>query len=338
MTQVGSMRTAAPRVGQDIVRRLGVKVARPRQMLARLAFVSALFVSGSCSAAPVMENKCRTANAVQILGSGGPIAEGHRAGTSAVVWRDGKAALLVDAGSGAFVRYGEAGIQFTDHDAILITHFHADHVSDLAAILNSGGFAKRSAPLPVIGPEGNGAFPGVSEHLLALFDEKTGAFRYLSGFLDGRFGLPLLQPRDVDADLTGLMPVFAKADLRIAAIAVHHGDVPALGYVIETGDKTIIFAGDQSFLSESFVEVLADSRPDYLIMNHAIPEGEGQPRGLHRWPESIGAVAAAIKPGMLILSHNMKRALDQRKMAEAAIRRHFDGELSFTDDLDCFAL
>ncbi|NCP49915.1 MAG: hypothetical protein GW850_12065 [Sphingomonadales bacterium] len=64
------------------------------------------------------EELCTAPVAVQILGSGGPIAEGHRAASSALVWIDGKAVLLVDAGSGAFVRYGESGANFADHRAI----------------------------------------------------------------------------------------------------------------------------------------------------------------------------------------------------------------------------
>lgn len=283
-------------------------------------------------------NNCDTSAAVQILGSGGPIAEGHRAASSAVVWIDGKAALLIDAGSGSFVRYGQADVNFEDLQAILITHFHADHVGDLAAILNSGGFADRKASLPVIGPVGNDQFPGVGQHLRALFDEKSGAFRYLSGFLDGRFGLPKLLPREVDVEHAGLSLVLDHPDLQVSAIAVHHGDAPSLAYVVRAAHKVIVFAGDQSFLSEDFVATLKGTRPDLLIMHNVIPEGDGQPRGLHRWPQSIGEVAAALKPGLLVLSHNMERALRRQQDGESAIRRHYRDKMQIADDLDCFAL
>ncbi|WP_373490444.1 MBL fold metallo-hydrolase [Parasphingorhabdus sp.] len=284
------------------------------------------------------EDECAVPIAVQILGSGGPIAEGHRAGSSAVVWISGQAALLVDTGSGAFVRYGESGANFSDHRAILITHFHADHAADLPAILNSGGFAKRSSPLPIIGPSGDTLFPGTKAHLTALFDERDGAFRYLSGYLDGRFGLPKLESTEVDITIEGLQPVIQDQDLMVSAIAVHHGDLPALAYLIEMGSKSVIFAGDQSFLSEKFVEVFRNSKPDILIMHNVIPEGDGQPRGLHRGPGSIGEVAAAIKPRNLVLAHNMERALSHQAEGEAAIRKHYAGPLQVANDLDCFAL
>ena len=45
---------------------------------------------------------CRQADVeVQVLGSGGPVAEGSRAGTSYAVWIDGRAQLLIDAGPGS---------------------------------------------------------------------------------------------------------------------------------------------------------------------------------------------------------------------------------------------
>ena len=296
-----------------------------------LIAAAALWVASPAAAA---NSVCSAHVALQILGSGGPIAEGARAGSSAIIWIGGKAALLVDAGSGAFVRYGEAGAKFGDHRAVLITHFHGDHVSDLAAILNSGGFAKRKAPLTMVGPAGNGAFPGVADHLRALFGEKEGAFRYLSGFLDARFDLPKIEP--VEASTKQNSIVIDQPDLKVTAIPVKHGDVPSLGYLVETGGKAIVFAGDQNFMSDDFVTTLKGRKPDILVAHNVIPEGEGQPRGLHRWPGSIGQMAAAIEPKRLVLSHNMKRALVKQVQGEAAIRAHYAGPLVVAKDLDCF--
>ena len=47
--------------------------------------------------------------AVQILGSGGPRAGTGRASASYLVWVDGRARVMVDAGGGSFVRFGESG-------------------------------------------------------------------------------------------------------------------------------------------------------------------------------------------------------------------------------------
>lgn len=296
-----------------------------------LAFSATLGLSPSALAA------CSGPVALQILGSGGPIAEGARAGSSALLWVDGRAVVLVDAGSGAFVRYGEAGARFEDHLAIAITHFHADHVADLDAILNSGGFSDRTADLPIIGPSGSDYFPGITDHLRALFDPERGALRYLSGYLDGSEGKARLVPVEMaSSDSAAVVLDDPTARLRITAIRVEHGVVPALGYLVEIRGKTIVFAGDQNAMSQDFVDALAGRRPDILVVHNVIPEGEGQPRGLHRPPGSIGEMAAAVDPKMLVLSHNMQRALVRQQEGETAIRQHYRGPMAVADDLACF--
>jgi ribonuclease BN (tRNA processing enzyme) len=275
---------------------------------------------------------------VQILGSGGPIAESDRAGSSAIVWIDGKAAILVDVGSGAFLRYAQSGARFEDHRVIALTHFHADHVADLVAVLNSGGFSDRTEPLTIMGPKGSADFPGLSEHLQALFNPQSGAFSYLSGYLDGSSGKVRLVPIEVSSDAVPEPMVDSKTGARITAIPVEHGVVPALAYLIEVQGKSIVFAGDQNEFSDGFVTFLKNRNPDLLIVHNVIPEGPGQPRGLHRPPMQLGAMAAVINPKLLVLSHNMKRALDRQAEGEAAIRKSYKGPMRLAGDLDCYSL
>ena len=49
-------------------------------------------------------------------------------------------------------------------------------------------------------------------------------------------------------------------------------------------------------------------------------------------------MAAAIDPKLLVLSHNMQRALVRQQEGEAAIRQHYKGPMVVADDLACFAL
>lgn len=276
--------------------------------------------------------------ALQILGSGGPIADDHRAGSSNVLWIDGKARLLIDAGSGAFVRYGEAKIDFKDHHAILLTHLHGDHASGLSALLNNGAFAKRTTNLTIAGPSGNTQFPSTSAYLKALIGKDDGALRYLHPYLDDGDALPRLTIQNIDSSKASIQRIWDKGDLQVDAIAVHHLDVPALAYVIRTGDKTIIFAGDQSFLSENFIEALSGSQPDLLVMHNAITMADGQPRGLHRDPQSIGETAAALDAQTLVLTHHMQRAVKVQNEVNAAIAENYAGPVLIADDLSCFPL
>ena len=54
---------------------------------------------------------------LQILGSGGPEFS-QRASSSYIIWVDGKAKVLVDAGGGAFLRFSESGAKI-DYSKIL---------------------------------------------------------------------------------------------------------------------------------------------------------------------------------------------------------------------------
>lgn len=276
--------------------------------------------------------------ALQVLGSGGPIADDHRAGSSNIIWVDGKARLLIDAGSGTFVRYGEAGVDFADHDAILLTHLHGDHASGLPALLNSGAFAKRKSDLTIAGPDGNDLFPSTSAFLDSLIGKEGGALRYLHPYLEDDDALPRLTAANIDTDKTGLQTIWNEEGLQVDAIAVHHLDVPALAYVISTNGKTIIFSGDQSFLSEDFVAALSGTKPDLLVMHNAITMADGQPRGLHRDPKSIGETAAALDAQTLLLTHHMQRAIKSQDAVGAAIAENYSGPVLLADDLSCYPL
>lgn len=278
--------------------------------------------------------------ALQVLGSGGPVAEAARAGTSYLLWLDGEPRLLVDAGSGSFLRFAEAGGKIETLDAILLTHLHADHTGDLIDILNSGGFEGRTQPLPVVGPDAAPRFPGARAFLERLLSKDSGAFAYNGGYLDGSENKPPLEPRDVtteagEAAATGLD---ISNDYSVMAHPVNHGVVPALGYVIEIGDRSIVITGDQSAFSERFADDLTGSRPTILLAHHVISGERGQPRGLHRTPAQIGELAAALEPDRLVLTHNMERSLSPIAQSLAAIAEHYAGDVSVAFDLDCYAL
>src|ERR1044071_1306222 len=81
--------------------------------------------------------------AVQVLGSGGPELQDGRASSRYLVWEDGQARALVDAGGGSAIRFGESGAQMSQLDLILFTHFHVDHSGDFSALIKSSWFENR---------------------------------------------------------------------------------------------------------------------------------------------------------------------------------------------------
>lgn len=275
--------------------------------------------------------------AVQVLGSGGPIADDNRAGSGNAIWIDGKARVIVDAGPGSFIRHAEAGIDFNDHYAILLTHFHSDHVGGLSGLLNNGSFSGRKEPFIIAGPDRSDILPSTAEFVEALIGT-DGAYPYLASYLDDSDPLPKISILDIVTDRNSLQPVSRLDDVAIDAIGVHHLEVPALAFVVRAQGKEILFSGDQSFLSDAFVETTRNSQPDLMFMHNAISMNDGQPRGLHRDGRSIGETAASAGAKKLILTHHMQRALDDKDAVLAAIRESYDGPIEFADDLSCYPI
>src|ERR1700676_4145482 len=104
----------------------------------------------------------KTSLEVVVLGSGGPRAFG-RAGSSYIVFVDGRPRILLDAGPGAFVRIGELNIDLERVDIVLLTHLHIDHSGDLAAFFNARALTS-DGPIKyrVFGPDARGQFPKTS--------------------------------------------------------------------------------------------------------------------------------------------------------------------------------
>src|SRR5215471_1248845 len=99
----------------------------------------------SCAGNPV---------ALQVLGSGAPGFVKDRANTSYLLWIGNQAKIMVDAGGGAYVRFGQVQAKFSDLAMILVSHLHPDHSSDLPGVLWSGRNTRNDV-LPIVGPSGN---------------------------------------------------------------------------------------------------------------------------------------------------------------------------------------
>lgn len=287
---------------------------------------------------PVNAQSCiQKGIALQILGSGGPIADDNRASSSYLIWQDGHARILVDSGGGSFLRFGESGAKINDLDLIALTHFHTDHVADLPALLKGGYFSSRTRQLKIAGPTGNHLMPSLEQFLEATFSPDRGTFRYLSGFLDGSDGLFVLKRITINSKTEHPTTFLNKDQIKARAIGVHHGPIPTLAYQFEIGGKRIVISGDQNLSTPGLIK-LAYS-PDLLIMPMAIPEQAGRiARNLHATPSQIGKAVSHIQPGKLVVSHLMQRSLRSLEDNLATIRRYYQGEIIIAEDLRCITL
>jgi len=299
--------------------------------------VCALFTGQACAEqAPL----CPPSEGVtlQVLGSGGPIADDARASSSYIIWIDGKSRVLIDAGGGSFLRFGEAHANFNDLEFVGLSHFHADHSADFVALLKSGNFAGRQRPLTVAGPSGSNRFPGLDDFLQANLNATDGAFKYLTGYLDGSGNLPKLDAIEIAEDADAWSDLLATQDLiSIFAQHVPHGIVPATAFRVEVQDKSIVFSSDQNGSDPEFARFAKNA--SILVMHMPIPEDSGDAaKQLHAVPSRIAEIAAAASADRLLLSHFMARSLRSFDENVQIVRNAYGGEVLIAGDLRCIAL
>ena len=272
--------------------------------------------------------------ALQVLGSGGPELQDKRASSSYLIWEKGQARVLVDAGGGSALRFGESGAQMSQLDAILFSHFHVDHSGDFTALIKSSWFEDRKRPLPIYGPAGNEFMPSTTEFVSDLFGEK-GAYRYLSELLvANEEGSYKMQPHTVEGTATPAL-AFRSADLAAYSARVIHGGFPALAWRVEVGGKVIAFSGDTNGAGPGLPKIAANA--DLFVAHNAVPEGAtGVERNLHMPPSVIGQIAAEAHVKKLVLSHRMLRTLGKEDQTLAEIRKRYEGPVEFANDLDCY--
>lgn len=144
---------------------------------------------------------------VTLLGTGGVMPLPDRALTALYVhW--GSQALLVDCGEGTQTAIRRCGLRMKPIGTILLTHFHADHVSGLPGLLLTMGNEGRREPVTICGPQG--------------LEKTVGAL--LSIVTDLPFALEW-KPLEGET-------VVSLEGLEITAFPLHHG-VPCLGYRLD---------------------------------------------------------------------------------------------------------
>ena len=290
------------------------------------------------------QNVCASAPlAVQVLGSGGPHPGGKRASTSYLIWRGGRAVVMVDAGGGSFLRFGEAGARLADLRLLAISHLHPDHAADLPALLWLSEVA-RQQPLEVSGPSGAGAFPAFDAFLARLFDDPGGAFPILAGTLGKRGRGVRLEVIPLDATVGTSSPVVSDSVIEVSALGVPHADVPSLAYRVRIDNHTIVFGSDQNGSEARFSDFAAGA--DVLVMHAGISErAPAELARVHAKPSTIGRIAQAAQPKRLVLSHfdEPPAAVRTREWFSlfdldktiAEIRTHFAGPIDPAVDLQC---
>ena len=89
---------------------------------------------------------------ITLLGTGSPIPDSSRAGPATLV-ETSDAKLLVDAGRGLLMRLNAAGVVPPFLSAVLVTHLHSDHITDLNDVITTHWVMNTEpATLTIYGP------------------------------------------------------------------------------------------------------------------------------------------------------------------------------------------
>ena len=171
---------------------------------------------------------------VIVLGSGSPLPDPQRAGPSTLV-RTSVGDFLFDCGRGVLMRAAAAGSGAGAFRAVLLTHLHSDHITDLNDIYTSRWITSfQPNPLPVYGPLGTAA---LVEAVGAMLDPDVG---YRLAHHDDLQWPPSAAVTEVESG-----PVFEEGAVRITAAPTDHAPVrPTLGYRIADGGQSVVIAGD----------------------------------------------------------------------------------------------
>ena len=149
-----------------------------------------------------------------------------------------KAKILIDAGKSARAlcqALGSVGLDFSDIDAIFITHEHSDHVSALEILLK-----KQQKPVHMV---------GISAQKLLTRS---------AGYIE-----PSLCPHP---------PIFTVevGDMTVTSFPTPHDSEFAVGYRITIGDKCIGYATDIGYITDEIRKNLSGCESVVLECNHDV--------------------------------------------------------------------
>ncbi|HVE91609.1 MAG TPA: MBL fold metallo-hydrolase [Actinomycetota bacterium] len=211
---------------------------------------------------------------VTILGTG---AACPRAGgaCSGFLVRGENATVWLDAGNGTLSRLLEH-VSCFDLDALVISHSHADHISDVLPFMYGLGFADEPVQdFPVYAP------PDVPPIVSAPLG---------SGSID-------IFRRVFDFSTTG--PVFEVGDLRFEPFRTVH-PVETYGYRISEGDRTFVYTSDTAPFPE-LADCCRDA--DLLLCEATFVHPMPSPPDIHMWAEEAGQMAQKAGAPRLLLTH-----------------------------------
>lgn len=171
---------------------------------------------------------------VTLLGTGSPIPDPRRAGPSTLV-RTAGAIILADCGRGVLLRLTAAGVLPPMLHAVLLTHLHSDHITDLGDVITTRWVMSPVwRPLTIWGP------PGTQEVVDGTLASLRPDVRYR---IDHHVDLTEGPAVTVVEVAPGDTFTVGSATVRVGATD-HRPVEPTVAFRLEVGDVSVVMGGD----------------------------------------------------------------------------------------------
>jgi len=298
----------------------------------------------SCVASPAQTPAATTPSAataqVVILGTGTPIAYPERSGPAVAIVVNGSA-YLVDFGPGV-VRRAAAAARDRHIDALRVsnlkiafaTHLHSDHTAGLADLFLTPAVEDRGAPLELYGPPG---IASMARHIRAAY-KKDIALR-VHGLEHGDARAYKINAHEIKPGV-----VYKDANVTVTAFPVRHGSWDhAYGYRFDAAGRSIVISGDTA-ASPSVAEachgcdlLLHEVYSEEWFRGRTV-ERQKYHSTFHTSTTALAGVAAAAKPGLLVLYHQLFRPQDDPDVVllDELKQAGYLGRVASAHDLDVF--
>lgn len=266
---------------------------------------------------------------ITLLGTGSPIPDPMRAGPSTLV-RGADTNLLVDCGRAVLMRLAAAGVLPPMLHAVLVTHLHSDHLTDLNDVITTHWVMNpQPSTLPLFGP------PGLRDVVDATLGALAPDIRYRIAHHDDLTRPPTVEVTEV---APGDRFRVGHAEVRVAGTD-HRPVEPTVAFRVEGDGHSVVLGGDgvpcggldelcrgadayvQTVIRDDLVRQVPNARFQDIVDYHSTVED---------------AARTAARAGVrtLVLTHYVPpMAPDQADDWRAFAAAHFSGEIVLGDDL-----